>query len=229
MLNANEKRNEGIGGLQRACLADIGRSRSQDDIDRVVAAFLKDCEAANDVPFLSDLLVNVDHGAQPVLIALANKEMGDVRRPAEKRMVWKIQVLCDEWGNKPQPGEQVEWRVRVGHYRREGIPTSAREISRSMVDGSFSERFEDVSTYTVDDKGCIECGFSAAMHFLSIYGVHPITRHGLSTKPELSGEPSRSPSGAMLHVHYWRYKEMRAADYAALPKIEPTDTAKRGR
>ena len=155
MLNANEKRNEGIGGLQRACLADIGRSRSQDDIDRVVAAFLKDCEAANDVPFLSDLLVNVDHGAQPVLIALANKEMGDVRRPAEKRMVWKIQVLCDEWGNKPQPGEQVEWRVRVGHYRREGIPTSAREISRSIVNGSFSERFKDVSTYTVDRKSVV--------------------------------------------------------------------------
>lgn len=219
MLPNNEK--------TQAWMRDITACRNQDEIDIKAAFVMEECEKS-EPPFISDLILNIDRGGQAIMIALGEREIKELQTPDADRFRWKIQVLCDEWGNPPQPGDIVTRVVMKGLYKRDGIPTSSKVMSRAKIDGSYSKRFEDRFKYVVDDKGCIECGFTAAGYFLNVYGVHAITRHGMTTKPELSGEPSKSPSGQMLHVHYWRYKEMDKAMYEALPKIKKGDAAKRG-
>lgn len=219
MLKNNEK--------TQAWMRDIAACRNQDEID-LKAAFIMDECAKSEPPFLSDLILNIDKGGQPIMIALGAREQKELQMQDKDRFRWKIKVLCDEWGNKPQPGTIVTRVVMKGLYKRDGIPTSSKGMSRAKVDGSYSSRFEDRYDYEVDDKGCIECGFTAAGYFLNVYGVHSVTGYSLTTKLEHSTGPSKAPDGKMLHVHYWRYKEMDAAMYEAEPKIKKRDAALRG-
>ena len=215
------------GKRTQTWMREIVKCTSQDEIDLLCGHITEECDGT-EPPFLSDLILNIDKGGQAIMIALGAREIQDMQKPDEYRFKWKIQVLCDEWGNKPQQGDVVTRVAMKNLYKREGIPTSGKEISRSKVDGSYSKRFEDRYDYVVDDKGCVECGFTAASYFLNVYGVHAVTKYSLTTKPELSGGPSKAPDGQMLHVHYWRYKEMNAAMYEALPKLKKADVEKRG-
>jgi len=208
-------------------MREIMKCSNQDEIDSLGEHIMEEC-AKDEPPFLSDLILNIDKGGQAIMIALGEREVREAQMSDPDRFRWKIQVLCDEWGNKPQQGDVVTRVANKNLYKRAGIPTSSKEISRSKIDGSYSKRFEDRYDYVVDDKGCVECGFTAAGYFLNVYGVHAVTKYSLTTKPELSGGPSKAPNGDMIHVHYWRYKEMDAAAYEALSEIEKSDDPKRG-
>lgn len=94
-------------------------------------------------------------------------------------------------------------------------------MNAAMIDGSFSERFEANRRYVVDEKGCIQCRFTDAGYFLQHWGVHFRTNRGMCGKPEISKEPCKTRTGEMLHVWYWRYAEVDAAQYA---KLSPRQT-----
>jgi len=211
----------------QAWMREITACRTQDEIDRKVAAIIAECERT-EPPFLSDLILGISDGGQAIMIGLGDREKRELEMQDGDRFRWKIKVLRDEWGNKLQPGDVVERVVMKGLYKRDGIPVASTEMSRAKVDGSYKDRFENRYRYTVDDKGCVECGFTAAGYFLNVYGVHAITGYSLTTKPVHSTEPSKAPNGQMLHVWYWRYSETDAAMYDALPKIKKSDDPKRG-
>jgi hypothetical protein len=168
---------------------------------------------------LSDLIINhLTH--QPVLTLLAEKDESD-RQSMRQPWVWRIQVLRDEWGDVPQPGDVVARVVPKNRKTRQG-PVSASDFNRAMVDGSFSQKYEDRREYKVDDKGCILVPFGDAVFFLQHYGYNSVTGHAVCGKPEFSEEPVKCPRGGQRHVHYWRYSEISEADYARLPpRVKP--------
>lgn len=177
-------------------------------------------------PPLSDFYTRLDKGGQSFLVALAEQEQNAVR--GGQQFKWKIQVRRDEWGNVPGPGDVVVRTMPKNLKDRKSSPTPSGEINAAIIDGSFAERFEDRYEYVVDEKGCITCTFTDAGYFLQNWGVHFRTNRGLSGRPEYSKEPCKAPSGGMLHVHYWRYAEVPAADYATLPP-RGADTKKQTR
>ncbi len=199
--------------------------------------FLDSCTADNP-PFLSDLIANPDTGGIAVSIALEARllEMG---RSGQDIFKWKIQVLCDEWGNKPQPGDFVTVKHQKNIYKKPGKPTPGHEMNRAKIDGSFEKKFRNVVKYEVDKKGCISVGRDDATYFIQAYGVHPDTNFamphgkpqntiGRDRQQELSQRPQNTPSGDMMHVWYWRYKEIEKDAYEKLPNLKKDGSQKRG-
>lgn len=175
-------------------------------------------------PYLSDVYLNLDEGGQAILIALEEQENLRGQQPFK----WKIEVIKDEWGNVPQPGEKLIRAIPKNRKNRDGVPVGSREFNNAMVRGSYADEFEDRIEYVIDDKGCIECTFSDAGYYLFNWGIHGKTRRGMCNKREYSGEPCKAPNGDKIHVHYWRYAEMDKDMYAALPVRKPEETKKRG-
>ncbi len=223
-------------------VSELEACNNEAEIDRKIDQILSECRR-NDPPFLSDLIVGIGNGAQPLMIALGDLEVNERDVNDDQRLRWKIQVLCDEWGNKPQPGDIVTRKVQKikgGLYKKDGKPVTGIEINRSKIDGSFDRKFVKRIEFKVDKKGCIECGFESAVYFLNNYGVHAKTNYGMphgkpqtnekfvnKGRPEVGGLSS-APNGQKIHVWYWRYKEMDAADYKALPNLTTTTDPKRG-
>jgi hypothetical protein len=177
----------------------------------------------DDPPFLSDVIVNLPSGGHHVLVELG--EMYDHERdiPEEQRFRWKIQVLRDEWGNPPNPGDKVsrkiqkELKVRLGDQK---IPVPGDDLSRSIADGTYDRKYTTTVEYIVDEKGCITCGFRDAVYFLKNYGIHSKSGVPLTTKPDHSSEPVDAPNGQKLHVWYRRFKEADRNQYSQLKKIK---------
>lgn len=209
-------------------MRDVLQCRDEAEIDSQVDLIMAECQES-EPPFLSDLLIGVNNGGQPILIALGDREKAEMELSDDERFRWKIQVLRDEWGNEPVPGEFVERVIQKNLYKKEGKPVPATDLSAAKVDGSYSRKYERRLRYEVDGKGCIVCGFSAAMYFLTVYGVHSVTGYALTTKPEHSTGVSKAPNGNQLHVWYWRYKEMDTKAYKVLAPVEVTKVeSKRG-
>lgn len=181
--------------------------------------------APDNPPSLSDVYGNLNNGGQAILVALEHLEAQN-NRVGGKPFVWKIKVLRDEWGNVPKPGEIVERAIPVNRKNRKFHPVPARVLNSAIVDGSFSERFEDRHQYAVDPKGCIECTFHDAAYFLFNWGVHYKTGYGMCGKDEHSREPVKAPDGQTLHVWYWRYAEVPRAAYETLAdRVVSTEAA----
>ncbi|MCP4604496.1 MAG: hypothetical protein GY847_28900 [Proteobacteria bacterium] len=220
--------------------SDLLACRTDDELDLLIDNILSEATQGNDPPFLSDLIIGAAVGAQPLMSALGDREVQEMNLPDSERFRWKIQVLCDEWGNKPQPGEDVTRKVQKSLYKKPGKPYTGIEINRSKMDGSYERKFENNYKYLIDEKGCITCGFTAAVSLLNLYGVHAKTGYGMPHgKPQNTesldrqanqeiGRLGRSPDGQMRHVWYWRYKEIDLADYEALPFLEKSSKPKRG-
>lgn len=181
----------------------------------------------NDPPSLSDIYVRLNQGGQALLIALEHLEMQE-NRVGGHPFTWTIQALRDEWGNVPQPGENIERITPINRKNRKHHPVSAGELNAAIVDGSFSERFEQITRYPVDQKGCFRCTFHDAGYFLFNWGVHFRTGHGMCGKEEFSREPVKTQDGQNMHVWYWRYKEIPASMYDQLPDRTAPKT-KRGK
>lgn len=200
-----------------------------DNDDRFEAA-LKECEkfSADDPPPLSDVYTNMKNGGQAILIALDHLDKQN-NRVGGKPFTWRIEVLRDEWGNIPMPGEVVERVFPVNRKNRKHHPVPARDLNAAIVDGSFSDKYEDRRRYVVDPKGCIQCTFDDATYFLFNWGVHFRTKYGMCGKDEHSREPVKTPEGQTLHVWYWRYAEVPAHEYNKLPERVVDKSTRRGK
>ena len=177
----------------------------------------------NDPVFLSDCLVRMNDLGTDVLCAVFELDFEETsaRRIGYR---WKLKVLRDEWGNIPRPGDVVEMVRPKNRKDRDHRPVSPEVLNAAMADGSFSSRFEMKRQYIVDEKGCIECVFEDAVEFLRDYGVHSVTGFALPHgKPEHSQDPAKAPDGSMLHIWYWRYREMDNHQYSQLKKVKPED------
>lgn len=204
------------------------------DLNAYIDSVLSSC-APDDPPYLSDLLVRIRGGGQPVLIALENKYNYDRNMPEENRFHWHLKVNYDEWGNKVSPGDFVVHRESLKLFHRPGVPMTSAEVDEEKRDGTFEQRRIKKTPYKVDEKGCIKCEFTHSMYFLIVFGIHGKSGAKLSKHPyETSGgargdgEPIKAPNGDKLHCWYYRYKEVDKAQYAELPIIEVNDDPKRG-
>jgi len=178
---------------------------------------------ADSPPALSDCLVNYHNGGAPFIEALAaiDEEYRMIGRPSYR---WKIQVLCDKWGEPMKPGDIVKRKHKRPLRYKPGVPIPGSELSAMKMDGRYKEELEYYSEFHVDEKGCIDVGFHDAMHFLSLWGVHYRNGKPLTTKQRKSANKIKSPDGTVKNVHYYRYKEAPLAQYSDLPQLK-----KRGR
>ena len=191
-------------------LAQGTRARSER-----VSEMLDKCTDPADPIFLSNCIIKAATEAPPVMIEMAARE--DERLKARQDpMLWKILVLRDEFGNIPNPGDVVV-KVNKKPMKRGTKPISSKERNMAILDGSYSEKFENRIEYVVDEKGCIECSFTDAVHFLNLWGVHLKTGRTMTTKKEHSTDPCEAPGGRMLHVHYYRYMEQTRESYNLRP------------
>lgn len=195
---------------------DLNQFRSivdrNEKIDAIKSALYQAPE--DDPPYLSDLIVSDDDA---ITVALSDMEQ-EAMRTRRDGLTWRLLVIRDEWGNVPQPGEAIDRIIPINRKTRDGKPVSAKDINRAMVDGSYSKKYEDNRSYTIDEKGCISCSFSDAVYFLKHWGIHGKTRTGITYHPEHSQEPCIAPNGQKLHVWYWRFAEVDNAEYAKLGK-----------
>lgn len=197
---------------------------AQQRSDRV-REMLARCEPGDPV-FLSDCIVKAATVAPPVMLELAEREDEDLKARQDP-MLWKILVLKDEWGNQPNPGDVVV-KVNKRPLKRGAKYISSTERNIAMMDGSYEDKFENRIEYVIDEKGCIECSFTDAVHFLHLWGVHLRSGRTMTTKNELSTEPHDAPGDRKLHVHYWRYMEQTKESYDALPLREHVKKWTRG-
>jgi len=186
----------------------------------------------DDPPPIGDNLVQMSYGGQEVMSELGGRFEEDnlSSLTVEDRLRWKIQILKDEWGNKPRPGDVLVRRIQKKPKDRKGNMVGGDQLSADMRMGNYDEKWIRKVNYQVDEKGCITCTFDAAVFFLNTRGIHYKTRRpvGTTIHPEYSTEPVKAPSGEMLHVHYWLYTEVDKKAWAALPKIEENKKPKRG-
>lgn len=186
----------------------------------------------DDPIFLSDAIVRIKNGeleAQELFIAL---EQNEKARHPNVPMLWKIQVMVDEFGNKPNPGDIVRKINKKPLKNPDGTPLDVGALNTAIALGTYSEKFEEIVEYKIDAKGCIECSFTDAVHYLSLYGIHAMTGVPLTTKPVHSREPVDTipgdPHSPKLHVWYRRFKEMNKDMCKKLPKISKQIEPKRG-
>lgn len=181
-----------------------------------------------DPPYLSSCIVGFNAGGVFWMEALAEQYLQEHDMAEDDRTTWKIQVLCDEWGNKPIPGEYVIRKIQKPLEHSRGKPLTSSEINIDKMNGVYDEKWTRSIRYKIDEKGCISVRFSDASYLLNVFGVHGKSGARMSqhTKPH-SGDPVDTPDGQKLHVHYWRFKEMDRDMYAKIPKITDQEIKKR--
>lgn len=207
-------------------------ARDSKDLHGYIDSIFERCLSDGDVPLLSDMITEFNRGGVYIMEALAHKYAQDRDMPMELRFRWKILAMRDEWGNVPQPGDQVLRRIQKPLEYGPGKPVPAGELSLDIMNGVYDQKWNRYIPYTVDEKGCITCEFNDAVHFIRCWGVHP--KSGLAGPPlslhskEHSIDVVDAPDGKKYHVWYWRFKEMDKEDYANLPVIKPNKEPKRG-
>lgn len=204
-------------------------ARSADDLNEYIDDFLDHKCSPDDPPYLSDIMIASGQGGQPLLEALSERYEKGRDLPASKRFFWKLQVLRDEWGNPPRPGDVVKLRIAKKLRHREGKPLATNEIMIDVQSGEFDRKWNDYHEYSVDERGCISVEFNDAGNLLRQFGVHGKSGRRISIHPEEhSGDPALCPDGQKRHVWYWRYREVDKEDYAKLPLLEQKSEPKRG-
>jgi len=200
-------------------IAEVRDAESQSDL-------IKTMLDPNDPPYLSDVVIRAGGHGQPVLIELADME-SEAKDDRVTPMLWKLFCIRDKWGNAVEPGDVVK-KINKKPLVKNGRVVSSGDINVAMMDGSYEEKYLRIKDYPVDEKGCIECSFTDAVHFLNTNGIHGKTNRTMIRSREFSDEPVNAPNGQKLHAWNWLFKEVDAATYAALPKLENTKRPKRG-
>jgi len=168
---------------------------------------------------LTDAIAHMNYGGTLVMEAMS-------KEPSRK---FKVQVLCDVWGNPPVPGEIVTRKIKKKLVDRAGRKLRSNAVNAMKRQGSFEKRYIEKREFVIDEKGCIECGYEDAGWLLSTHGIHYESREGLGGHRELSSGPSKAPDGSLRHIHYWRYAEAPPWVYDKLPNLTETKTkTKRG-
>lgn len=209
-------------------LSELQNCRTERDMDDKIEEILSKC-SASDPPFLSDLVLGVHHGTQPLMIALAAREEEERDLPEEAIFRWNIKVLRDEWGNLPVPGEYIIRRIQLSLYKKEGVPYTGKELSYMKMTGEYEKRLIKKVPYKIDERGCISCGFRDAVYFLNTWGVHGRTGYPMTSKPEHSSDVVMCADRQKRHVHYWKYMEKDNDSYDELPLIDKDEEDKKPR
>jgi hypothetical protein len=189
--------------------------------------FIKNCDDDDPIQ-ISDLLANKNSWGGMCLQTLGIAEEQLRMRGGDNPMMWNLQVISDEWGNKLTEGDIVIRRVKSNYKDVEGQSIDPSEISSSRLDGSYEERFVMTKKFKVDKKGCIRANFEDAVSMCNLWGLHSVTGRTLTTKKATSREPQECPNGQKLHCHYWRYKEVTKEQYDKLPNIKKRTYLLRG-
>ncbi|MCP4548681.1 MAG: hypothetical protein GY835_19665 [bacterium] len=196
----------------------VALKKEENPIERskMIQGWINRC-TPNDPIFLSDCILRGSSIGLYVLEELAAAENRAIQTRGEP-MLWNIFVICDKWGKEPLPGETV-FKINkksLKHANGDIIPPGERNLA--IIDGSYEELFEDHRPYVVDDKGCIQCSFTDAGHFLNLWGVHAKTNRAMVPHKKKSPEPVDHPDGGQQFEYNWLYKEMTKDMYEALPK-----------
>ena len=195
--------------------------RGQELIDRTVDGVVMDSAQNDDPVFISDLIAYKEGmPAEPLLRHLREE-------PDE---IYVLHCLRDEWGNVPQPGDEVKLK-RMRDLVRDGKPITSHQEQLWKMQGIYEQKMYRVKKFKVDDKGCIRCNYADAELFLRLWGVHSITKQRISQHTmEHSAEPADCPDGTKKHVWYWRFKEIEKTGYPyeSLSKPEKPAGNKRG-
>jgi hypothetical protein len=184
-----------------------------------VKSILAEAERNNDPVYLSDIVTH--EGTAGTGCEILMEELRSVRQNSKPK--YRIQVLCDEWGNKPKEGDIVRRQFK-NPLTVDGKLLTAKQLNGEIRMGIMDQERYYYNEYTVDEKGCILCDANDAEWFLYMYGLHSFSNYPLNQYEELSPGPAKNKAtGGMQHVHYWRYKEMTAEQYEALEplKAEP--------
>ena len=195
----------------------IDRQAFEQKMQEILASSMPD-----DPVLISDCLANMHGGGGTVIKYLSQKDNENLLRNLP-RYQYTIEVLFDEWGNVPNPGDMVVRTHKQPLQYERGKPIPGSELSMMIRDGSYDENLLFHTEFIVDKKGCITCGLHDAIHFLNLWGIHCNTNKPLTSKKPTSTEPVLRGDGQRLHVHYHRYKEADKHRYSHLPKREKTN------
>jgi len=168
-------------------------------------------EAAHDPCFISDLLV--DHQTAGNLLTALRED---------KRELYYLKVIRDEWGNDPHPGDKVRRKFKRSLKTKgpEPVPIPVQTLNTWKRAGVYDERRYYYTDYEVDKKGCIKVNAADAEYFLSNWGVHSDSGMPISYHPiPHSEDPAPCPAGGKLYVWYYRFEEVDASKYAQLEPI----------
>jgi len=126
------------------------------------------------VPCLTDALVSRKSGGQSVIMVLYDSKSAGVYDASTKRLQnpanlrWKIRAIINRDGTKPKPGDEVSYMYQeMTHVGGKRLSTTMRaDMDR---EGDSPRRYQ---TFILDSNLCFECGYDAAMYFLTQFGVH---------------------------------------------------------
>lgn len=207
--------------------SEISRCTDQETFNLMIKEVI-DSSSVDDPICISDLLANKHRGGAPIIVELSKRD-NEMHLRQMPRYRWKIEVLRDEWGNIPGPGDVITRTHKRPLDYGEGKPIPGSELSQMKIDGSYENELEYKTEFVVDDKGCIDCTLHDAIHFLNLWGVHYKSKKPLCDKKATSGGPVAHPyltnddgSPRLMHVHYHRYKEADKHRYSQLPKRKKT-------
>lgn len=176
---------------------------------------------------LSDALVNRNNGGNFVLVYLENESQSGrldtntgITMPNNVRQ-WKIQILCDEFGNSPVPGEIHKWKFGVAKKDEFGVKLTSRTIKEIRRRG-LGETLEEWHGDTIDEYGCITLPYKDAALLLNNNGVHYITNQPITMLKEVTSWQKKNPAdGSMVHVRNWRYREIPPGFEGQLRSLKP--------
>jgi hypothetical protein len=190
---------------------------AQKTLDERLAALRREVARCEYV-CLTDAIAYYDFGGAMMFLYLADDEINNMREGKQRR--WKIQVVRDEWGNPPVPGEFVERRIQKKPVDAAGRKLKSRAINDAKRRGTWERDFVEIRRFEIDDRGCIECSYDDAGWFLSEFGMH-YDQSGVAIcgRKEISGGPCKAPDGKQKHIWYWRYQEAPPWVYEKLPLI----------
>lgn len=166
---------------------------------------------------LTDAIVSMNAGGAMVFEYLEKEEKERLYTGNPRK--FKLRVLRDEWGNEPKPGDKVVRKIERQYRDKAGRKLRINHIHDLQRRGLFEKDFVIRREFEVDEKGCIECLFDDAGHFLLEFGKHFESGMAICGRKELSGGPCRAPDGSMKHVWYWRFDEAPPWVYDKLPSL----------
>lgn len=175
---------------------------------------------------LSDAILAAQGGnyaGQQVLVMMEAETRDGMYNPVTRRndpmmrRRFRLRVLCDEWGDPVQPGQQLEWKFNIRARDELGRKYTSRRKQELARQGR-TEEYREYHAAIVDADGCITLEFQDASKLLNLHGIHYATGLPISRAKELSGTVKPIPGGGFKHMRNWRYVEVPAG-------MEPGDVA----
>ena len=182
----------------------IENARDKGDLKRRTVAEIKRVKYV----CLTEVLIEESDRGPYMKEALAKEAESGQLEPTDvinysQRREYKIRVLCDEWGDKPKPGDVVRWKSSQLREDDRGKALTTRKIKKWARLG----RGIDIQTQAIVDKdGCITVGFREASDLLREYGKYTCKRK--EKMGPIPDGPKTDPNHVGKYIHYHRYEEV---------------------